>query len=298
MKTILAILFSLGASTLLAQTPAFDVAVVKPESREQYLASIRPGQRPLAFAIDKNRIHIVYQSLSAILARAYGVAPFQIAGPEYLATERFEILATIPEGGTEEQVPQMLQALLAERFKLAVHREKKETGVYALVVSKGGLNPKNMKPATEEEMAPEPMPGDRTQSTPFGNAIMRQTATRGVVAFIPGFGTLKTSSDANGAHYEMSNLTTDRLAQMFTSASDRVVVDKTGLRGSYEASFDIPRPVPPPPPPEGTGSAAAAVPPVNPMFPAVEQLGLKLEQQKDLVEMIVIDHIEKTPTEN
>ena len=84
---------------------------------------------------------------------------------------------------------------------------------------------------------------------------------------------------------------------MSDTGGDRVVVNKTGLKGSYEASFDIS--------PDGQGQqmqsgggGAAPTPQLNPMFMAVEQLGLKLEPQKDSVDMLVIDHIEKTPTDN
>jgi uncharacterized protein (TIGR03435 family) len=103
-----------------------------------------------------------------------------------------------------------------------------------------------------------------------------------------------------GGRIEMSNLTTARFVQLLTSDGDRVVVDKTNLKGSYEASFDIAADGPPPPPPGGGegGAGMTAAPRANPMLVAVEQMGLKLEPQKDQVEMLVVDHIEKVPTEN
>src|ERR1022692_4004995 len=166
---------------------------------------MQSGQRPrVGITVDKNRVNITYQSLSDILALAYGVVPVQIVGPDYLKAGRFDILAKLPTGATEEQVPQMLQALLAERFGLVAHREKRESQIYALVVSKGGL--KKMKPATEAEMAPEPMEGDQTQSTPFGKMTIRQVSGKGMVGFMPGLGTLKVSAGASGGpHIELSN---------------------------------------------------------------------------------------------
>jgi uncharacterized protein (TIGR03435 family) len=283
-----ALLAVFTASAALAQSPAFEVAVIKPVSPEQLRA--RPG-----ITTDKNRLNITYQSLSDIVAFAYGVVPVQIAGPDYLKTGRFDIVAKLPDGATEAQVPQMLQTLLAERFGLVAHRDKRETQIYALVISKGGL--KRMKPATEAEIAPEPKEGDQTQSTPFGKIIIRQVDGKGAVGFMPGLGTLKVTPGASGGpHIELSNLTTARFAQMLMSDSgtDRVVVDKTGLKGSYEASFDISTDGPGP----QAGGGTAPTPQLNPMFLAVEQLGLKLEPQKDSVDMIVIDHIEKTPTDN
>ncbi len=96
----------------------------------------------------------------------------------------------------------------------------------------------------------------------------------------------------------MSNLTTVRFAQLLSSDGDRLVVDKTNLKGSYEASFDISMDAPRPPGGGEGGAPVLEAPRANPMIQAVEQMGLKLEPQKDQVEMLVVDHIEKTPTDN
>jgi uncharacterized protein (TIGR03435 family) len=307
MKTAFATLAFLAASNALAQTPAFEVAVIKPASQEQLMAAMQSGQRPhVGVTIDNNRMDMGFQSLSDILARAYDVSPSQIVGPDFLKTEHFDILAKLPAGGTEEQVPQMLQALLAERFKLVARREKKETPIYALVVSKGGLNPKKIKPATAEEISPEPMEGDQTQNTPFGKMTIRQSKdpNKGQLAFMPGMGTLKVTPGPSGVHIEVSNLTTSHFAQLLMQGEDRVVVDKTGLKGSYEASIDISMDGMQGSAPQGAGGgggaapAVASTPAMNPMFLAVEQLGLRMEPQKDVVDMLVIDHIEKAPTDN
>jgi uncharacterized protein (TIGR03435 family) len=302
MKTTIAALVLLAASTAFAQTPAFEVAVIKQASQANLMSATQAGQRPhVGITVDKNRVDIGFQSLSDILAFAYAIAPFQLVGPDYLKTEHFDILAKLPAGATEEQVPEMLQSLLAERFGLKMHREKKEAPIYALVVSKGGL--KKMKPATADEIAPEPVEGDQTRSTPFGKMTIREIPGKGVVGFMPGIGTLKVSAAPNGEHIEMSNLTTSHFAKMMMTDLDRVVVDKTGLNGSYEASFDISMDTQglqaqAPGADSGGPGGAASAPPRNQMFQAVEQLGLKLEPQKDLVDTIVIDHIEKAPTEN
>jgi uncharacterized protein (TIGR03435 family) len=296
-RTNFALLAVLTASAALAQSPAFEVAVIKPVSMDQFNAEMQSGQRPrIGWTIDKNRVTITFQSLSDIVARAYEVLRLQLVGPDFLKTERFDIMAKLPAGATEEQVPQMLRALLKERFGLVAHQEKKELSIYALVVSKSGLNSMKMKPATAEEIRPEPMEGDQTQSTPFGKMTVREIPGKGVVGFMPGLGTLKVTVGGGGEHIEMSNLSMVRFAQMLMAdAGDRAVVDKTGLKGSFEASVDISQ--------DGQAPLAQSpgmppTPPPNPMFLAAEQLGLKLEPQKDSVDMIVIDHIEKTPTEN
>ena len=292
--TNLAFLAIVTASAAMAQSPAFEVATIRPVSQEQFAAAAPLGQRPRpGWTIDKNRVNIIYQSLSDIVTRAYEVIPFQLVGPDFLKTERFDIVAKLPAGATEAQVPQMLRALLAERFGLVAHKEKKEASIYALAVSKGGLNSKKMKPATAEEIAPEPMEGDQTQSTPFGKMTIREIPGKGMVGFTSGLGALKVTASGNGEHIEMSNVTMARLAQMLASDGDRAVVDKTGLQGSYAVSFDISMDMQ-----VQSAPGMASTPPANPMFLAVEQLGLKLEPQKDSVDMIVIDHIEKMPTEN
>ena len=173
MKTAIALAF-IVTSAAMAQPPAFEVATIKPPSLVSPESSIR-------VTIDKNRVTLIYQSLSDILSLTYGVIPAQIVGPDYLKTEHFDILAKLPAGATEEQVPDMLRALLAERFGMVAHREKREAQIYALVVSKGGL--KKMKPATEAELAPEPMEGDQTRNTPFGKMTIRQVNGKGGVAF-------------------------------------------------------------------------------------------------------------------
>ena len=65
-------------------------------------------------------------SLAELIPIAYNVKPFQVAGPDWMSSQRFDILARMPEGTTKEQVPEMLQALLAERFQLKIHRENRE----------------------------------------------------------------------------------------------------------------------------------------------------------------------------
>lgn len=71
------------------------------------------------------------------MSYAYGVKPYQITGPDWLATMRFDIVAKMPEG-SKKDAPKMLQALLEERFKLTTHRASAEHPVLALVVGKGG----------------------------------------------------------------------------------------------------------------------------------------------------------------
>ena len=87
-----------------------------------------------------------------VLTNAYGVKGFQISGPGWLDSERYDIVAKLPRGATKAEFMVMLQNLLAERFKLTLHREKKDLPMYALVVGKNG--PK-LKESVEDPAAPK-----------------------------------------------------------------------------------------------------------------------------------------------
>ncbi len=87
---------------------------------------------------DNGRITCVNMSLRRYIAKAYGVREDQISAPDWLATERFDLVAKASGSVKSDTLMQMLQTLLAERFKLVLHRETKEERVYALIVAKGG----------------------------------------------------------------------------------------------------------------------------------------------------------------
>lgn len=112
--------------------PSFEVASIKP-------APPQLGNRlSIRMSVDAGRLTYTNVSLRDIVKQAYRVQEGQVSGPEWLATERFHIAAKIPQGVPQDQAPQMLQALLAERFQLRLHREKKDARLYTLGVAKGG----------------------------------------------------------------------------------------------------------------------------------------------------------------
>src|SRR2546429_365273 len=126
---------TLLAASVYAQQPAFEVASIRSAAPIQ--SQITSGKMHVGMKVDAARVDIGYLSLADLLPLAFQVKPYQISGPSWMSTERFDIVATIPEGASKDQVPQMLQALLAERFKLTFHRESKERPIYALAVGKG-----------------------------------------------------------------------------------------------------------------------------------------------------------------
>jgi uncharacterized protein (TIGR03435 family) len=257
---------------------------------------------------DPGRIRYPYMAMKNILMNAYDVKNFQIVGPSWLDTERFDITATMPPDTTNQQFRVMLQNLLAERFKLTIHRETKELPMYSLVVAKGG-------PKMKESVEVPAVKDDGEPPTPPPLPMQPKIGEDGF-PILPmlggGRGGLFTIM-MNGRARMIGQLQTMQdLATRLTNMLSRTVTDATALKAKYDFTITFspegmngamgPMPPPPPPPPGGGGSVAVSVAESEPLldiFGAVQaQLGLKLEPKKGPVELIVIDHIEKTPTEN
>ena len=119
-------LMVLAAGSVFGQTPAFEVASIKP-SEPITPAMVASGKLHAGMKIDGKRVDIGNFALMQLICKAYDVKTYQVSGPSWLqavglAGQRFDIVANLPEGATKEQVPQMLQNLLAERFKLVMHQ--------------------------------------------------------------------------------------------------------------------------------------------------------------------------------
>jgi uncharacterized protein (TIGR03435 family) len=268
---------------------------------------------------DPGRIRYPYMSLKNLLMNAYDVKGFQIAGPAWLDTERFDITAVMPPETTKEQFRVMLQNLLSERFKLTIHRETKELPMYSLVVARNGPKLKESAevPAPKDDgdpanLPPPPPLPSQPKIGPDGFPILP----------IPGGGRAGLFFIMMPGRTRLigQQQTMQDLANRLTTQLNRPVTDATALKAKYDFTLtfasegmnmgmpmpigmvQVPPPSPPPPPPGGGGGPAANLPegetPPD-LFAAIQaQLGLKLEAKKGPVELIVIDHVEKTPTEN
>jgi uncharacterized protein (TIGR03435 family) len=294
---------------IFAQT-SFEVASIKPvELNIQAMAALlASGKLHLGMNVDGARVDIGLMSLGELIPIAFKVKAHQVAGPDWMKDQRFDIIAKLPDGATKEQVPEMLQSLLAERFQLKTHRENREIPVYALVVAKGG--PK-LKESTEAD-APAAAPGAIAISD--GQNQLQVSGDRGGGATIvsPQTGTMKIGRGSEGQiRMEMGRVSMASFAEMLTRLVDRPVVDMTELKGTYEVALDVSQ--------EtmlaiarasGIGNAVlagrgaepgrvtASDPSSNSVFVSVQQLGLRLEPRKNPTEVIVVDHLEKMPTEN
>ena len=309
-------LIATGAS---GQTPApptklaFEVASIKPAGPLDPMA-IAQGKTRVGMTVDGAICNIGSLSLRDLIRTAYEVKDYQISGAESLGApmeaQRFNIQATLPEGTNEKQVPQMLQSLLAERFGLVVHRETKDQPIYALVVAKGGPKLKPSEPDAPATNAPEE---PKKNEAVFGQGP-NQVRMSGNIADGKGI-TLKggpmgqmhmTMADGK-MHMEAEKMTMANLAEIATTFVGRPVMDMTELKGNYQVALDLALgelmnvarnagvPVPAAP---GGNSPEASEPSGSAIFASVQQMGLKLEQRKAPLPFIVIDHVEKTPTEN
>lgn len=312
-----------------ASAPAFEVASVRTSSLDmmKLAAQVRTtGQMPKIGAhVDGARAEYIFMGLKELIAEAYRVRPFQITGPDWLnglGAPRFDIRANLPEGSTKDQAPKMLQALLAERFKLTLHIDQKEHPVLALVVAKGG--PKLVEsppdPAQDFDDSTPLKPGESQMETPQGPVRMTINAKNGSAFVNMGKrGTWTQTMGPNGALRIEGNRTTmsafaDMLTQMtqMNGGAGVQVVDMTGLTGHYAVALDIPiADLIKMAKAAGLGGAAdegprseSAIPEASDpggsssVFDAVKALGLKLERRKAPTEQLVIDHVEKVPTEN
>jgi uncharacterized protein (TIGR03435 family) len=304
MKSSILVLLSVCAA--IAQTPpaklAFDVATIKPAPMPNP-ADIASGKMRVGMSVNGSRVDIGFFSLEDLIRTAYKVQGFQISGPSWLPVQRFDIQAKMPDGANKDQVPEMLQTLLADRFKLTLHREGKEQSVYEMVVAKSGLKIKESEP---DPATPPATPGEGGPAAVNTNQVSVSQDSKGVVVRTGGSesGTSRMTMNNGSMHLEMQKLPVSRLAEMLSRFVGRPVIDKTGLTGKYDVALDIPMEelmkiarsagVAVPTPPAGDAPSD----PQGSIFTNLQQLGLKLEGRKSQLDMLIVDHVEKAPTEN
>jgi uncharacterized protein (TIGR03435 family) len=303
----------LSGASLLAQTPTFEVASVKP-SEPITPAMVASGKLHAGMKIDGKRVDIGNFGLMQLICKAYDVKAYQVSGPSWLKTvglsgQRFDIVANLPEGATKEQVPQMLQALLAERFKLVIHRESKDQAVYAMVIGKGGLKIEESQPPAASPDGAVPNPAVT------GSSSVSVSQTKGGAVVSDGSGKqqkMTPSPDGKSMRFEIWGATLAELAEGLSPMVDHPIVDMTGLTGKYHVTLDISMQElmniaraagAAVPAAEGGGDASkpaelASDPGGSSLFATIQTLGLKLEPRKSPMSFIVVDTVEKMPTEN
>ena len=126
--------------------PIFEVASLKPAPPFS-LEKMQSGQLHVA-SIAGSQASFQIESLRDLLVYAFRVKPYQISGPSWIRDGRWDIVAKLPEGTSQDRVPEVVQSLLIERFDLATHHESRENPAYDLIVDKVG--PK-LRPSSPED---------------------------------------------------------------------------------------------------------------------------------------------------
>jgi uncharacterized protein (TIGR03435 family) len=294
-------------ASAMAQTPvSFEVASIK-KAEPLSVNLAMSGKMNLGMVIDNAQVNVKSMALTELMRVAYKVKPFQISGPEWLSAERYTITAKMPAGATRDQVPEMIQSLLAERFKLAFHRETKEQSVYALTVMKSGLK---LQESAPDDSAPAASGGPAAPLAPAptdGGAQVRvnvQSEAGGTVNTSSINGNVKMLPRENGMRIEVTKMNATGMVDLLARFVERPVIDATDLKGRYDFTLDVGFgdmlalaraagmnvPIQAPPGAMDPGNSA--------VFTAIQQYGLKLEARKAPIEMLIIDHVEKTPTDN
>ena len=280
----------LAAVALLAQhRPEFEVASIRPSADQG------AGQVGVGLHLDGAQVRCSYLSLKDYVVMAYRLKFYQVSGPEWIASQRFDIAATIPSEGSSGQIPEMLQALLADRFAMKVHRETREFPVYGLQVLKSGLKAKE---SASDSAAGEGGPGRGPVNIAAGGSQAGVGVNLGGGSYFT-FG---------NNHLEARKLSMATLADTLARFVDRPVVDMTELKGNYDFDLEVT--------PEdyqamlirSAIAAGVTLPPQalralenasgDSLSTALQKVGLKLEPRKAPLEVLVIDSALKTPTEN
>lgn len=270
---ILAVVVCAVAGAAGQSGPAFEVASVKAN---------RSGQGGSTTRFTPGGYQGRNVTLRFLIRSAYDVQDVQLVGaPAWIASERFDINATLTGDPSLEERQAMLRALLAERFKLVVRNESRELPTYALVRAKadGPLGPR-IKASECEMKVDEPLPATPDGPVPCG-------------AYLSSIGMVRARS-----------VTLDRLASGLTPMVNRITTDRTGLAGTFDIELrwtpeNLPQRAPGTPPGQAVQINGIAIDPDGPsIFTALqEQLGLKLDASKAVMPVLVIEGVER-PTED
>ena len=288
-----ALMLASVCSTCLGQeydrAPHFEAASVRVAASED-----EPPRRPMPArgdilggpgTDDPNRITYTWVSMSSILVQAFGFGGDRLLDlPEWADHDRFDIRAIVPAGTTKEQAQEMMQNLLKDRFHLAFHRVEKALVSCDLVVAKGGSK---LKEAASRDGALPP----RERGAP---AVLDLD---GFPVLPPGYtdGLAVTSNGVTYQTYRMGSIDAVWAILVFgrTECAARIT-NKTGLRGKYDFRLEYARDAARP-----ADQAGIPSDPAPDLATAIErQLGLKLVKSTVKSDTIVIDHIDRQPTEN
>ena len=270
---------AVGAQSL----PSFEVASIRPSPEGL------PAPGAAGVQVTKRQFRAGYLSVKDYIGIAYGMRPHQIIAPDWVASARFDVVATLPEGVPADRQPEMMQSLLAERFGLRVHREQRDFDVYALGVNRGGPPMVRL-----QDDAPADAPFTVTSSV-SGTNIQADLGNGAAFSFGDG-------------KFAVKRVTMAVLADTLGRFMDRPVVDQTQLEGKYDVVFDIAADDQMPMLIRSAVNAGIQLPPealrvldapsTGSVPDALKKIGLSLDTRRAPLEVVVVDSVQRTPTEN
>jgi uncharacterized protein (TIGR03435 family) len=251
----------------------FEVATVKPNKSGKPGGSMRrePG----------GRITAVNMPLQQLITFAYQISPMQlVGGPGWIGTERFDIVAKLE--GDPAPVPAWLgpdhamlamQTLLAERFRLEVHRESREFDVFALVMPRAGGSPGPALKRSTQDCSPEAV---KAMAGRGGPPPGPKSPVLCAARMLPG-------------RLQLGGMPMSTVTGPLGALTGRIVVDRSGLQGNWD--FDLTFA------PEPGRGVVGDIPPPDPNGPSIftavqEQLGLRLDSTRAPVDVLVVDSVE------
>jgi uncharacterized protein (TIGR03435 family) len=293
--------FNLPARAQSPSQPVFEVASVRLSS---------PGiQR--RYRITDTRVDAANVPMRWVLLTAFGLTStteFQLIAPGWVDDTRVDIQATIPAGRARRDVPLMLQALLRERFGLMAHVEPRPMDVYELLVDAGGPKMTEVEPL--DELTPDLQDNDSAKSRSgslsetVDGPIRSETITLGYRTTTTRARYDRVFTERRTQIIDATRISIAEFASILTTTMDQPVIDKTGLAGLYRFTVELP--------PDATSlrrlmaigitTTVRGTPLTDPtgfsVFKAVEGLGLKLEQRRSPVDVVVVGTLNTTPTPN
>jgi uncharacterized protein (TIGR03435 family) len=278
-----------------AEGPEFEVASIKPYKPPLGTSGGGPG------TADPTHMTVRATFLTSLLLRAFDVRPYQVANASSIIDGIFDFALVLPEGATTDDVKIMWHNLLISRFGLKYHIEQREFPVDELVIGPKGhklienhdppsaavdpnARPQNLRAVTDKD-------GRLTLPKVGFSATVRNNAGTAIPRVV-----------ARGQPVSV-------LADRLSFEMGHPIIDKTGLTGKYDFALEYANTHMPPPRPAGAGAAtsaganaanAAAAPESVPELPEAlqQQLGLRLVKGKGMLDVVVVEKLERTPTEN
>jgi uncharacterized protein (TIGR03435 family) len=286
---LLAALLSVSAALAQAPRQEFEVASIKPFDNAVV------DRMNVGVHLDGAQVHVGAFSLKDYLLMAYDIKIYQLEGPDWISSARFDVDAKLPAGMEKPDIRLMMRSLLEDRFGLKTHKGSKELPVYAIVVAPDGVK------MQESKVDPADPPFASGSS---GSVDVKASGGREGVNLNYGHGT--TFAFANNK-IEGRRLVMPLFVDVLGRFTDRPVLDKTNLTAAYDFTIDLSQEDYMAMLIRSAVNAGVTLPPEalrlmnssdDTLVMALRRLGLKLENRKAPVDTVVVDQMRKTPSEN